>query len=160
RQPTDLWRPRDGFPCRAIDVDGRHLTDCRSLAGFNVAHLMHEAHGLIADFKQSAFDLDEVSGKHLTLVGDILLHGGHTAARLAHIARREAEPSKKIPVCLVKFTHVPHDVHVADVITLPRINSAAIVYLAVHWRTSLFQPQIHSEWGLLRSGNAPGAHPA
>src|SRR6185312_4516627 len=80
----------------------------------------------VADLEQPAPDLDDIAGQQLALVGDVLLHRRHAAAGLAQIGRRQPEPREEIPVGLVEFPDIPHDVHVADVIALPRIDRAAI----------------------------------
>jgi hypothetical protein len=96
------------------------------LAGFGVAHLVQEANGLFADLQQPAFDLDDIAGQQFPLVADVLLHRGHAAAGFAQIGRRQPYPREQIPVGLVEFADIPHDVHVADMIALPRIDRAAI----------------------------------
>src|SRR5437899_8437522 len=103
-----------------------------NLAGFGVAHFMQEADRLVADFQEPAPDLDNIAGQQLALVGDLLLHGGHAAAGLAQVGRRQPEPGEQIPVRLVELTDIPHDVHVPDMIALPGIDRAAIGRVRLH----------------------------
>jgi hypothetical protein len=95
-------------------------------AGFGIAHFVQEANGFFAELEQPAGDLDDVAGKQLALVGDVLLHAGHAAAGLPEIARRQPEAGEHVPVGLVELADVPHDVHVPDMVALPRIHRAAI----------------------------------
>src|SRR5207253_7166287 len=85
-----------------------------------------EADRLGPEFEQFAGHLDDIAGQQFALVADILLHGGHAAPAVAQIARRQPEPREQIPVRLVELADIPHDVHVADMIALPRTDRAAI----------------------------------
>src|SRR5262249_16688371 len=61
------------------------------------------------------------------LVSDVLLDRGHTAVLLGEVGGRQpSKCGKEVPVRLVKFADVPHDVHVTDVVALPRIHGASV----------------------------------
>jgi len=61
-----------------------------------------------------------------SLVADVLLDRRHAAAALAEIGRRQADLGEQMPSRLVELADIPHHVHMADVIALPRIDRAAI----------------------------------
>src|SRR5215475_12704091 len=126
RDGADRALERHGLVGLAIEMHGRDLAGGDDLAGLGIAHFMQEADGLFAQLQQPASDLDNVAGKQLALVADVLLHAGHTAAGLPEIARRQTKPREHVPVGLVELADVPHDVHVADMVALPRIDRAAI----------------------------------
>src|SRR6516225_1421726 len=60
------------------------------------------------------------------LASDVLLDRGHTAVLLGEVGGRQPKCGKEVPVRLVKFADVPHDVHVTDVVALPRIHGAFV----------------------------------
>ncbi|MHC2365864.1 hypothetical protein ACVIQT_000502 [Bradyrhizobium diazoefficiens] len=120
-----------------VHMHARDLAERSDLAGLGVRHVVPEADRLVANLEQVAADLDDVAGQQLTLVGDVLLHGGHAATRAAQVARRQPKAGEQIPVGLVEFADIPHDVHVADMIALPRIDRAAIGCLLLHRNFSL-----------------------
>src|SRR3954468_12812492 len=115
-------------------MDRRDFASGRDLPGLRIAHLMPEADRLYSEIEQFAGDLDDVARQQFALVADGLLHGGHAAAAVTQIAWRQSEPREQIPVRLVELAGIPHDVHVADVIALPRINRAAIARHSLHRR--------------------------
>ena len=78
------------------------------------------------------FDLDDISGQQFAAVGNVLLNSGHAAAGFPQIGRRQPDPREQIPVGLVEFADIPHDVHVADMVALPRIERPAIGCRRIH----------------------------
>jgi hypothetical protein len=91
-----------------------------------------ETDGFFADLEQNASDFDDVARQQFAPVADVLLDRGHAAAGFAQIGRGQPEPGEQIPVGLVEFTDIPHDIHVADVVALPRIDRAAIGRFQLH----------------------------
>ena len=114
----------------AIEMHAGELADGRDLAGLGVAHFVHEADRSVADLAQRGADFDDVAREQLALIGDVLLHRRHAAAGVAQIGRRQPEPREEIPGGLVELADIPHDVHVADMVAVPRIDRAAIGHLA------------------------------
>lgn len=134
---ADLRRPRFRPSRFAIEMRGSHLAGRRKFTGLDVEHLVQKPQCLIAKFQNPGLDLDEVTRKHFAFVRQVLLHGCEAVSGLSHILRGQPEPCQEILIRLVKFSDVPHDVHVSDVIALPRINYTAIICLAMHGRFSL-----------------------
>jgi len=64
----------------AIHVNAGDLADRGNLAGFCVAHFVHEADRFLANFPQHARYRDDIAGQQFALVGNVLLHGGHAVA--------------------------------------------------------------------------------
>ena len=62
----------------------------------------------------------------LALIGDVLLHSRHATVLAPQIRGRHPEGRDQIPVGLVEFANVPHDVHVAHVIALPGVDAALV----------------------------------
>src|SRR5262249_8977682 len=89
-------------------------------------HLVQEADRLVLDLEQRAPDLDDIAREQFALVGNVLLHASHAVPGFAQIGRCHAETGEEIPVGFVEFADIPHDVHMADVVALPRIDRAAI----------------------------------
>src|SRR5437879_3921198 len=110
----------------AIEMHGRELAGRGDFTGLGITHFVHEADGLFAQFEQPASDLDNVAGKQLALVADVLLHASHAAAGLSEIARRQPKAREHVPVGFVELADIPHDVHVPDMVASPRIDRAAI----------------------------------
>jgi hypothetical protein len=115
-----------GLARLAVEVSGGEFASGGDFAGLGVAHLVHQADRLVADLEQHTFDLDNIAGQQFALVGDALLRRDHAVAGFPQVSRRQSDPRKQIPVGLVEFADVPHDVHVADMVALPRIDRAAI----------------------------------
>src|SRR5712671_628643 len=123
------WRR---FARPPVHVNAGDLAGRGDLAGFGVAHLVRETDRFLADLKQPASHLDDIAGQEFALVADGLLHGGHAAAGFAQIGWRHPDSGEQIPVGLVEFADIPHDVHVPDMIALPRIDRAAIGRVRLH----------------------------
>src|SRR6516225_4957798 len=58
------------------------------------------------------------------LASDVLLDRGHTAVLLGEVGGRQPKCGKEVPGRLLKFADIPHNVHVTDVVALPRIDGA------------------------------------
>src|SRR5258706_11378922 len=74
---------------------------------------------------------DEANGNLFARIGLRRIYwrepgGGMAAAEFAQVSRRQPDPREQIPVGLVELADIPHDVHVADMVALPRIDRAAI----------------------------------
>src|SRR5262245_6022156 len=123
---TDRSLEWHGFVSLPVEMHGRDLAGGDDLAGFRIAHFMQEADRLFAQLQKPAPDLDDIACEQLAPVGDVLLYAGHPAAGLPEITRRQPEPGEQVPVGLVELADIPHDVHVADMVALPRIDRAAI----------------------------------
>jgi hypothetical protein len=114
RAAPDRVCKRRGFARLAVDVNAGDFAGGGNLAGFGVAHFVAEADGFDADLEQLAFHLDDIARQQFTFIADILLNRGHAAAGFAQRSRGQPDPREQIPVGFVEFSHIPHDVHVAD----------------------------------------------
>ena len=92
----------------------------------DVAHFVQETYDFIADFEDLRPDLDDVAREQLLFVCGILLHTGHAAVLFAHVSGSDAQFCEQIPRGLVEFSRVPHHVHVAHVIAVPRMHRAFV----------------------------------
>jgi hypothetical protein len=55
---------------------------------------------------------------------------------------RQADCVEELPRCLIELSHVPHDVHVADVVAVPRIHSATVCKEGLGHPDSLGVPNV------------------
>ena len=122
----EVLRERAGLARLGVDVHARQDAIGRELAGFAVAHLVHEARKLVAHLEERRAHRDGVARHELAPVGDVLLHGGHAAPILAQVGGGDAHRGKEVPGRLVELADVPHDVHVAHVVAVPGVDRAAV----------------------------------
>ena len=109
-----------------IHVHDSELAERHGLAALGRAHHVDIAQDLFPHLQQPAPYDHGVAGHQLALVGDVLLHGGHAVAPLTKIGRRQAQFGEQVPGGLVEFADVPHDVHVAHLVTMPLHDGAAV----------------------------------
>jgi hypothetical protein len=107
-------------------VNAGDLANRGDFAGLGVAHLVPESDRFFADLEQHASNFDDISSQQFAPVGDILLNRSHATAGFPEESRRQPDPREQIPVGLVELADIPHDVHVADMVALPRIDRTAI----------------------------------
>lgn len=91
-----------------------------------VGHFVDETKALLFEFKERGSNRDDISSVQFLDVGDVLIDRSHSALCRSEKARRQAKHVEKLPSGLIELADVPHDVHVADMIAVPRIDSAAI----------------------------------
>src|SRR5215469_5749234 len=100
-------------------------TSCK-LAGLIVRHLVHKADRFLFHFQYSRTNADEIACTQFTLVFNMLLHCGHSGPFAGEAGPRQAKAQEKLPCSFIEFSHIPHYVHVAHMIAVPRINGATI----------------------------------
>src|SRR5690606_21742410 len=122
----DILGKRTGFPRGRIHVHPRQVAHGGEGAALGVVHLVDEARHLLAHFEERRAHDDDIAGEQLALVSDVLLHGGHRAPLLAQECRGDAHRREEVPRRLVELADIPHDVHMAHVVALPRVHRAAI----------------------------------
>src|SRR5579863_6286556 len=123
-------RKRTRLPRLPIQMHRRNLAGRSHLLRLGIRHLVHKANHLLADFQNPRSHFNHVARHQLALVANVLLHPGHTELPFPQIRRRNSHRSKQIPVRLIELAHVPGNVHVADLIALPRIRRPAVSHHA------------------------------
>src|SRR5687768_5765516 len=108
--------------CLRVDVHAGQHADRGYLAGHRVAHLVHEAGELFAHLEEGGAHDDGLAGVQLALVGDVLLHRRHATPVLFEERGGDAQLGEQVPRRLVELADVPHDVHVAHVVAVPRVD--------------------------------------
>ena len=98
---------------------------------------MREAQHLFAYFDDRGIDRDRGTGHQFALVLKVLLDGRHAALPVTQVRRVEAEPREQLPRGLVEFADIPHDIHVAHVVAMPRVYRTLISDLLLHAISSL-----------------------
>src|SRR5262245_51370113 len=141
-------RQGHGLARAPVDVNGGDLANRGDFAGFRIAHLVHETQRLVADLEKTTADFDDLTGQEFALVGDVLLHRRHPPLLGAQIGGREPDARHVIPIGFVELAHVPHDVHVADLVALPRIDATLVGDRVQDWVRDRFGGRVH--WGRLR----------
>ena len=109
-----------------FDVHGGDLTDRGDFPGLRIAHLVYKTQRFVADLEKAAADFHDFAREQFALVGDVLLNRRHPALFGSQIGRREPDARQMTPIRFVEFAHVPHDVHVADLVALPRIDATFV----------------------------------
>jgi len=107
-------------------VHGLECCSCHDFIIFVVRHLVNKPDALLLYFKKRSPYGNDIACMQFLKVGNVLVHGGHAAFGRAKESGREAQHGEELPCGFVKLSHIPHDVHVPDVIALPWINSATI----------------------------------
>src|SRR5690348_10911021 len=106
--------------------------------------------GLLAHFMKPGPDRDQIACQQLALILDALLYGHHPDALFAHALAGQSGQSQQVPSRLIEFSDIPHDIHVAHVIAMPRINRSAICENSVSHDFRYLQTRPTAS--LLRSG--------
>jgi hypothetical protein len=98
----------------------------RHFVSIGLAHLVMEPDRLVLDVKQHRVDGEDIARQELALLLDGLLDRRHAALIPAQECGREPECMKEVPRPLVELADVPHDVHVAHLVAVPRIHRALV----------------------------------
>ena len=122
----DRRRKRAGTACLRIEVNADQRADGDRFARTFLVHAVREVNCLVVYLEHLRHDFHGVAGEQFLPVVDGLFDRGHAPALLAQIGCRKAESRQERPRRLVELAGVPHHVHVAHVIAMPRINQAAI----------------------------------
>src|SRR5579862_5129124 len=123
---ADLRGERHRAAGPAAHMNGGQLAHRGELVAFGVVHLVHENHLALSDADEARANLDQIAGVELAFIGNVLLHAGHAVVRFANVAWRNADRGHQMPRCFIEFADVPHDVHMAHLIALRRVDHAAV----------------------------------
>lgn len=74
----------------------------------------------------SSFDISWLNRKLFSLISSTIVLTVTTSPGRAQEMGREPDRVEELPGGLVKFAHVPHDIHVAHVIAMPWVDGASI----------------------------------
>src|SRR3954469_10221351 len=122
----ELRRERAGFAGVGVDLHAGQDADGADLSGGGVAHFVHELGHSLAHLDEGGAHRDGIAGEELAPVSNVLLHGRHAPPVLFQEGGRDPGRGEEIPGRFIELAHVPHDVHVAHVVAVPRIDHAAI----------------------------------
>src|ERR1700741_2640775 len=123
-------------------MDRGQLAACGRFASLDIDHVVSQTKHLLAQLENAAADFDNVAGEKFALVADVLLDPRHAAAALAEMGRRHAGLGEQVPGGFVELTDVPHHVHMAHVIAVPRIDRATIGQYIRHYASpSICEPR-------------------
>ena len=116
-------------PCLAgVDVNANAGQESArgKFLGLLICHFVAKDEGFFANLLEGRADGNGVAGEQFAFVLDALFHRDQANPFLAQARGRQPHGRKKLPGGLIKFAHVPHHVHVAHVIAMPRIDCSKI----------------------------------
>ena len=105
-----------------FDEATRHLFNA---IGITPAFVRENKRGMAAVEQTIQYKRELLAGDVVT-VHSVLVDGGHAALRAAQVRQRQPDGVEQLPARLVELADVPHDVHVADVVAVPRVDGAAV----------------------------------
>src|SRR6266702_1332957 len=112
-------------PCFAgleVNAHAGQKSARRKFLGLLICHFVGKDEGFFANLLEGRADGDGVAGEQFAFVLDALFHRDQANPFLTQPRGRQPHGRKKLPGGLIKFAHVPHYVHVAHVIAVPRID--------------------------------------
>jgi hypothetical protein len=91
-----------------------------------------KTNNLLAHFDKVRLYSDQVAGDQFFAILNGLLNRRHAAVFPPQIGGGQPELVEEIPRRFIEFSDIPHDIHVADMVALPRIHGSQISDEFVH----------------------------